>query len=400
MNKLPANFCIAPFTQHTTHPTKSFSPCPYLGGTVWDKQYPSIIDQWTSDDLEILRQDFLENKKNQICFRCWNEEKNNKKSLRLRLFDPINLTSDYNYVNTPGFINDTIKSIDNKTYTKSPRVLTIKNGNLCNAKCRVCHPGDSSRWIEDANKLYKLTGKKFYQINQETTNWSDSQIDEILQLSQNLVRLELFGGEPTYNKKIEGLLNRIIESGNNKNITLYINTNGSVNFIERIPNIHKFKQIEIGVSFDGYDDIFSYIRHGLDFDEVVKNVKTWQTYFKEHNTDFWIDSISTVSVFNVFYLPELKQKIMEFLPLSPYWNLLIAPAYLSIQNMPQLLKDKTIEKLANDPDFSELINVMNQPADNVQWNKFLEITSSLDLIRNENFKNTFPELAQILYTSK
>jgi organic radical activating enzyme len=387
---LPANFCVAPFLQHTTHPNGSCSPCPYLGGTTWPGDSSNILEQWSSKKLEALRTEFLNNQKSSICERCWHEESNNKRSLRLRLFDPVNQTSDYSF----GKIEIIKQQLDN--YHAGPIVLTIKNGNLCNAKCRVCHPNDSSRWIEDANKLAELTGKKYYNLNQPETNWTDAQLDEIVSLSSNLVRLELFGGEPTYNKKVAELLNRLADTGLSKNITLYINTNGSVNIPDRLPVVTKFKDIELGVSLDGVGAHFNYIRHGADYNKVIENIRSSQVFFAQTNTKFWIDSISTVSILNVYYLPELKQAVKEILPLAPFWNLLVNPPHLFIKNMPEHVKLAVIKKLGQDEDFQELISVIQQPAEMQYWSQFLEITQGLDNIRNENFNDTFPEFAKII----
>lgn len=394
---LPNNFCVAPFIQCTTHPSRSFSPCPYLGGTVWGKSDRHILEQWTSADLESLRQDFLANKQSPICQRCWHEESNNKKSLRLRLFDPINCTTDYpSVINTDNFTSTIIKKVESKEYLNGPEVLTIKNGNVCNAKCRVCHPGDSSRWHADSIKLKEITGKEYYSLNQVEKNWTDEQLDEIVKLSANLKRLELFGGEPIYNKQVHKLLERIVASGHSQHIIIYINTNGSVNLVEKIPCIKDFKTVEIGVSIDGVGSHFDYIRHGIDYKTVKQNVLLWQEYFKEHKVNYFIDSISTVEILNVFYLPELKAAVKEILPLSPFWNLLVDPAYLFIKNMPDPIKAAVINKLSVDPEFNDLISVIKQPADLEEWNKFLEITQALDSIRGENFKTTFPEFASLV----
>lgn len=397
MSNLPENFCVAPFLQLTTHPTKSFSPCPYLGGTTWNKVYDTISDRWTSEDLELLRQDFLNNKKPDICNRCWHEEDHNKKSLRLRLFDPTTRSSDYSVINNTTVISELINGLDDQTYLNSPRILTIKNGNVCNAKCRVCHPNDSSRWISDASRLKDILGKQYYAINQNENNWSDIQIEEIFELSKNLVRLELFGGEPLYNKKVLQLLERIATSGHSHNLTLYINTNGSVNLIKQIPSISKFKEVEIGVSIDDLGKRFEYIRHGVEFADVINNIKSWQHYFADKKTKFFIDSITTVSIFNVMYLPEIKDAVKKLLPQAPFWNLLIHPDHLFIKNMPTHVKEKVIARLSTDPEeFDDLINVINQPADSVAWDKFLEITNALDSIRKENFALTFPELSRAI----
>jgi len=386
---------VAPFIQCTTHPSTSFSPCPYLGGTVWNHEQQNIISQWQSRDLQQLRQSFIDDKQSPICNRCWHEESNNKRSLRLRLFDPINHTSDYSFINGSEYAATLIQSVNNQSYLKGPEVLTIKNGNVCNAKCRVCHPHDSSRWAEDAEKLSLITGKKYYPIGVKEKNWSDKQLDEILELSRNLKRLELFGGEPMYNKQVHRLLKRIVDQGDAKHIILYINTNGSVDIIDRIPFISEFAEIEIGVSIDGVGQHFNYIRHGLDYDTVKQNVINWRNYFEKAKIKYSIDSISTVNILNVYYLPELKAAVKEILPLAPFWNLLVEPNYLFIKNMPDKVKSAVIAKLSNDLEFEDLISVIQQPEDPEQWQRFLTFTTGLDQIRQESFDRTFPEFAAI-----
>lgn len=397
MTCLPENFCVAPFVQLTTHPTGSFSPCPYLGGTVWKHQYTSIVEQWRSEDLEQLRTDFVNNKQNAICNRCWHEEHNGKLSLRKRLYNPATKHSDYDVINHGSLIADLIDGLADKKYLASIPILTIKNGNLCNAKCRICHPGDSSRWaIEDASKLQQITGQTFYNVNQIERNWTDQQIEEIFELAQtNLKRLELFGGEPFYNKKVMALLNRIVDSGRAQHISLYVNTNGSVDFVQKNPCLAHFKEVEIGVSIDDLGHRFNYQRHGLDYDTVIHNVRTWQKFFESHGTKYFIDSITTVSVFNIWHLPEIKQAIRQILPQAPYWNLLINPDFLFVKNLPTAFKQEVIAKLSADrSEFADLINVIQQPQDEQAWNRFKTVTQNLDLIRNEKVEQIFPELAK------
>ena len=393
----PKNFCIAPFVQHTTHPSGSFSPCPYLGGTTWTKKYETILEQWQSSDLEQLRSDFLADRQSKICSRCWHEEAHGKRSLRLRMFNPVDNTSDYHYIQQHNFINELETVISDGSYLSGPQVLTIKNGNICNAKCRSCHPGDSSRWIDDANKLADITGKKYYSVTQQERNWSDVQLEEILQLSPHLVKLELFGGEPTYNKSVHQLIKQIVAQDDSAHITLYINTNGSVDFLEKLPEIMQFKELEIGVSIDGVGQQFEYIRHGVDYATVQKNIKRWQEQLTAAGMRFFIDSITTVSILNVYYLPEIKQAVQNMLPLSPYWNMLINPPHLFIANMPDAVKAVVAEKLSADPEFADVVNIMMQPGNATHWQEFLTITLALDQIRSESFDTTFSDFAKILH---
>jgi MoaA/NifB/PqqE/SkfB family radical SAM enzyme len=400
MHELPKNFCIAPFTQVTTHPNGSFSPCPYLGGTAWSKQYPSITKRFQGEDLENLRSQFLSNQQSSVCERCWHEERNNKKSLRLRLYDPVNKTSDYSVINNSSVVSDLTQGLPTKKYLTDLKILTIKNGNVCNAKCRVCHPGDSSRWaIEDAVKLKQILGQEIYNTNSVERNWTDQQCDEIFEISKTLVRLELFGGEPLYNKKVLKLLDRIAEAGHSANINLYINTNGSVDLIRQVPRITEFKEVEIGVSLDDVDARFNYQRHGLDYNQAVENVKRWQEHFTKSTTPLYIDSITTVSVYNVWYLPEIKESVQKILPQSPFWNLLVNPDHLFIKNLPDYVKQQVIKKLESDTEFEEIVNVMSQARDSTAWSKFIQVRDALDTIRNENFQQVFPELAALIDAS-
>lgn len=314
------------------------------------------------------------------------------------MLDPVNSTSDYSFIDPNTYINELLNKINSRDYLSGPEVLTIKNGNICNAKCRVCHPGDSSRWIADSAKLKQLTGKEYYAIDQSEKNWSDAQLDEILNIASGLKRLELFGGEPMYNKKVFALLEKLVSTGHSSHITLYINTNGSVNIVDKIPNIKYFHKVEIGVSIDGIASHFEYIRHGLKYEVVKNNIAIWKKYFQEHNVTYFIDCICTVEILNIFYLPEIKSTIMDMLPLSPYWNLLVDPAYLFIKNMPDDVKMAVIEKLSQDnEEFEDLINIIKQPSDLNEWEKFLEVTGALDQIRIESFEKTFPEFAKLIF---
>ena len=88
---------------------------------------------------------------------------------------------------------------------------------------------------------------------------------------------------------------------------------------------------------------------------------------------------------------------MEFLPLSPFWNLLVEPKHLFIKNMPDYVKVSVIDKLQDDPEeFGDLINIIKQPEDLSEWDKFLEINQALDVIRGESFNKTFPEFSNLI----
>jgi hypothetical protein len=347
-----------------------------LGGTTW-KTDKSILEMWQGQELESLRESFLNNEKKSICNRCWQEEFIGKDSLRLRMLKEY--------------------TVDFKNYKSSPKILSIKNGNICNAKCRSCHPEDSTPWIQDANKLHQITKKNFYSLNYEPNNWSDDQVTEIIKLLPHLERLELYGGEPLYNKKVIQILQSAIDSGESQHITLYVNTNGSVNLIDKLPNIKFFKHFDICVSIDALDEQFFYVRHPLNYNEVVKNIKQWQKYFHINKVSYSMKPIVTVSILNILSLPEIKKRLTELFKIEPFWILLTNPSHLCISNLPEETKKYVIDKLNVDDNFNDLINFMQQNKFQEQsFRDFFEIIDGMDKIRNENFSKTFPELFNLL----
>ena len=58
---------------------------------------------------------------------------------------------------------------------------------------------------------------------------SDDEYADIVDHSEHIQKIELYGGEPFYNKKNKTqLIDKIIKKGTSKNITLYFNTNCTV----------------------------------------------------------------------------------------------------------------------------------------------------------------------------
>jgi len=203
---LPENFCSAPFVQLQTSHYNRCGPCPHTAN-LWQVK-GTIADKWKSKELENLRTSFLENKQNPQCKRCWKEEEAGKKSLRLRLSEHKGSK------NTKKIFE---KYIETKKYLEYPRVLTLIPGNECNLACPSCSGGFSSKW----NSLIE-NGK--YEIQSIEPNWnlSDADYQDIVDNSEKLQKIELFGGEPFLNKRNRKLLiDKLIEKGTSKKITIY-----------------------------------------------------------------------------------------------------------------------------------------------------------------------------------
>jgi radical SAM protein with 4Fe4S-binding SPASM domain len=385
------NFCLAPFTQITYTPLGSASPCPYLGGEAWKFGNKSISEIWESQEFESLRSAFHANEKNPTCTRCWREEDQGKQSAR-----KLTLVN-YRY-------RDNLLGLVDAGYKSGPQQINLRVGNLCNLRCRTCSSVSSV--------TYAIEGRH-YEINNDLdttvyTNYpnvfefSNQQIDEIFAASSNLKRLEFYGGEPILDRPIMRLLQLLIDSGQSQNITLFYNTNG----ITRPTNKHidlwkQFKNLEFNLSIDGIREQFTYIRHPGNWETALENMEYLRNKIpalcRIPASTF---VICTVSIFNVFYLPEI---IKEFDSLGLDWflNIVTHPKYYDIKNLPEPVKEEVIKKLLtikNQKEITPIINILKLPSESEPWQQFKFWTKEKDEYRGEAFKNVFPEFYNLIKT--
>ena len=373
---LSKTFCPAPFIQLQISHGNKFGPCPYTA-SCWSKTNSDIKDKWQSPELDKLRKNLLNNNKDEICKRCWNEEDANKKSLRLRLLQ----------FKHAGNLHAKVfkKFIEEKKYVDYPKILTLIPGNECNLSCPSCSPKFSSKW----NSLLNQNDYNGFQKKVDNWNLTDEQYQEIVNNSEKLQKIELFGGEPFLNKKNRvNLVEKLIKKGTSKNITLYFNTNGTIyddDFIQKIAK--NFKFVEIRLSVDGTKNHFEYLRYGAKFSQVTKNA---EKFSKLANSN--LECICTVSVFNVFYLHLYDDFFMKK-NWPVYYNIANTPKYLEIYNIPEPVKNN----LKFDEKFNDVKNYMtNRKCDNNEWQKFIKYTQILEKNRGLSFKNTFSEFYDLV----
>ena len=382
------NFCIAPFTQLTFSPTGVYSPCPEIGGRAWTDPSASPIAMWTSDEYNALRESFGNNEKNPICNRCWGQEEHKNQSLRKRLL-------------TQGgtFKKGQLLEFVNEGYKEGPIQMNLMTSNKCNLRCRICR-ASSSVTFNAEGRVYeeRLKRKTIYTSSAPKPEvFSTDQINEIYRLSNNLQRIEFYGGEPLLDEPTLRLLERLVESGKSKNIVLFYNTNGTVKpTAQQFELWNKFKGIEFNFSIDDIGDRFTYNRHPGKWDEVLDTVRVVKTYPWQVPTKFL--SICTVGALNVYYLPEILEEL-ERLELPSFLNNVFAPSYYCIEHLPAPVKEKIVQKLLTYKDRSKVqfvINMLQSTEDLTNWNSFKYWTREKDAYRKESFAKVCPEYYEII----
>lgn len=384
------NFCIAPFTQITYGPLNSASPCAYLGGDSWRFDDKSTLkDIWLSPEYEMLRDSFKDNLKDIKCTRCWNEEDHSKQSAR-----KIHLVS-FKY-------KDNMIDCVNGNYKLGPRQINLRVGNICNLRCRPCNSQSSVTYAVEGKHYEKTNNlsQTFYTKYSSPFEFTDIQIDNIFSMSKNLRKIQFYGGEPLLDKPTLRLLEKLIDSGQSKHITLYYNTNGITVPSEKHLELWKhFEKLEFNFSIDAIGDQFTYIRHPGKWQELLDNVRFINNDLSNQiNIPVENTIICTVQTLNVFYLPEIIE-FFEHLKLSYFLNLVTSPKYYDIRNIPTEVKNHVIEKLSTlhqNAQIVSIISILKTDYDPKIWQEFVFWTKQKDAYRKESLDKTFPEFYELI----
>jgi MoaA/NifB/PqqE/SkfB family radical SAM enzyme len=389
-----SSICMYPFMNMMVTANGKYKPCCKWSEVLTDHgkelQAPenTLLDAWNSDEMKQLRVDFLDGKMPAKCAVCWNEEKSGIQSMR---YDSFNYGVDANNLNAIPF----------------PIRLDIYPSNVCNLKCRICSPEYSNRWIEEARDTLGIDEEVHLNLTRENQ-------DQIEKWLPNIVEIGLFGGEPLFLKECYALMEKCVELGYSKNITLLINTNGSIYSKKLIDIFSKFKKTHLNFSIDDIEERFEYQRKGGKWHHTLENIKKYLTSGGTSHKDIIECKICcTVSSLNIFYLPEIFELISnEFPGMAVYLNFLHGPYSLSAKNLPLAVKSIIKNRLIKNKKFLDiqfdakqtrtLENIIDflDLESNIPFSEFFNEIQRGDKYRNESFENTFPEFWEIIKSYK
>jgi hypothetical protein len=370
--------------------------------------------------LQELRRSMLNGEKHDLCKLCWDEES-------------LGLTSKRQH--QQHIYSDTLqKIIDHQDLSGNINVdefpiqyLDSRLGNLCNMKCRMCGPGDSSLWLEEIYELgtssfkfgkidnpydiekvsgvYKIKSDDFQYYNSDKFN---NDIEKIL---LTVTRIYFTGGEPLINKKHYEILNYCIKNNLAKNITLEYNTNGTTLNKALLDQWKNFASVNVCFSIDGIGDIANYIRYPSKWQVIQQNMHDLD------NADIpnlYCNTNATINIFNVKHFLEMldwyhNSKFKRFSPMLE-WHRLVGPEFLNVQILPEQTK-KEITSLYDDyiskssiPGIKEhiysIIDYMNETDSARHITRAKEMIRALDKSRDQDLANFVPWLAESLNYTK
>ena len=213
------SFCILPFTHLATHPDGKVTPC--CESKLWSSDGTNNLllgksdlqSIRTSKNFNKLRNDMLSGRLNKSCNFCYDREKAGLDSKRTR----ENIKYDIDYSNIENYKSLPLESIE------------LRLGNICNAKCVICHPFASSKWNEDITDEIRAIDESYNKAIIENTWFRDNDFyNSLLEKSDQIKHIWFNGGEPLLIKEHLAFLNKLLELNITQNIELEYHTNGTL----------------------------------------------------------------------------------------------------------------------------------------------------------------------------
>jgi len=330
--KTNKNFCVVPWTNFeifTNGDIKTCSAGKEKFGNVNETDIMEILTK--NPTLKRIKTNMLNDRPDSNCIECQHRSINEENFSYLRDHYNSKLTKeDVDYENIENF---------------DMRFIDLHWSNVCNLKCVMCGP-DQSSLIAKAENVFISPVKKE----------NIEKINQMVIKNQTLIKeIYMSGGEPFYIPYNHALLKQIT----NKDIPIRINTNMHWKPNNKLFQILKtFNNVQLTMSADALYDKFNYIRNGSNWNTFIENLQ-----FVKQNTNFdirvnmifsVINAIDICNLIKFFYFEEQIQDITI--------NTLHEPKEIDSRNYPINKKKKIVN------DIKELLNTISSKHTNLRSN--------------------------------
>ena len=386
-------------------------------GAVMNLQTSTLSEVWNSDYMKSVRLQMLNNQIPVSCTKCFAEETNGIVSKRqwetVVWKERLDLDAIVSKTASDGSLPINIPYFD------------LRLGNLCQLKCIMCSPHDSSSWIKDWKiqlpkyKTIELKQDQHWDIDFDYTWYKKGGfLEEMRQQAHNIQELYFAGGEPLLIPEHYKILEFMVETGAAKTCVVRYNSNG-LELPEKLFDLwNHFKEVKFNFSVDAVGERNDYIRYPSKWNDVVANLKR----LDDTPDNITVNIACAVQLLNVLNVPDLVhwKESMNFkkINLPPYGagligtHLVYLPSYLNVRVLPKYLKDK-VAKQVDYFCFRQARNFefQNNPYGFKRWQglvqymmaedwshkipMLLDYLSVTDAHRGTDFRNIFPELESL-----
>ena len=376
-----ASHCIYPWINSVIMNQGKLDPCClYKSTDTANIKNVSLDEYYMSAPMVELREQFRQGKYDPGCDKCWKNESAGVLSMRQQA--KFKLKDIYYQID---YSQDSVENL---------HMLDLKLGNTCNLSCRICNGRASIKIAEEELAHNRITHQQFIELK-ESTQWSESESfqRQLLSIAKNLTHLDIYGGEPLMSKAHFNFLKALIDLGVADKIKIDYNSNGTVYSDKFFEYWQHFKEVKISFSIDDTGKRFELERNGALWDTVCNNISRFNSM---QSNKFITDVFPTVSILNVYYLPELLDWIQsQNFSQPPSFNTLNDPSHYAINNLPMHVKTIVTDKLSPYDVLLPVVNYMNQSGRNFidEAKKYIR---RADFERSQSFATSHPEFANII----
>jgi len=363
------HICFHPWAGIDINAQQEFKPCCKI-----DESFGNTLEEYLNNpELANMKEQFLKGNKPVECQRCWQDEDAGLASKRQLDWEQVY----------------------NKQVPKDVgiRVAMLTFGNSCNLKCRTCGSFASSSWIKEEKKLFPE-----HTIYPHNSYYKDINYQsEIAEIAKKVTYVYIAGGEPFLSTDLKyhsDFLDLLLDRA--EQISLKYITNCTVTPSDEMwEKFKRFKNIEFHLSIDGVGSVYEYTRYPANWEKVLENIKRYQS-LANSTPNFKISIGHTVSVLNVYYLPDfliwcLKNKLGK-----PYLGMVYEEPHYNIRNLPLEIKNIIKDRLRL-YSVNEVVSFMQEKDDQPeQFRKFLKYTQILDQERKSTMEQSLPEFYNML----
>lgn len=380
-----------------------------------------IADAWNNDELKETRGKMLAGEQVEACRVCYYRESIGKTSNRQHSLN------EWSWLLGKDQLDALFERAKNNEYVVDvpPVYLDLRLGSICNLKCRMCNPWNSTQIAKEHFELYdnnegyrtlwhKKAGNNPIYLK-EKNEWYESNVlwDEIISMIPSLRKVYMTGGEPTLVEGNFKFMEKVIELGYQDKIILFFNmncTNVNKRFLELI---RKFKTVKINASLDGVGAANDYIRYPSKWPQVAEN---FERLAQEPNVELRVSPCLTVynaleSEKIFYYIDEVRKKYnrsigMDYLMNSGLdsLNSTILPFDVRQEALTRVLQLGKNVDLMREPgvqdSFNGLVGILSSPQDanaGQLIDEFKVYTEALDASRDQRLAEVFPEVYKALY---
>ena len=397
-------FCNLPWIHLHSTPEGAATPCCISASCstqtgMGDTKKQRLMELVNSPKMKQLRLDMLDGKRNDECTICYNQEDVGIHSNRLSslFMHPKAIDDACNFTNDDGSLEHF-----------NMRYFDVRFSNICNFKCRSCGQEYSTQWEQEnsranvpwAREIPKNNNKEFLQ--------------DIIDQIPNMELAYFAGGEPLITEQHYILLEEMIRQKKTDIVLRYSTNLSNLKFKNKdlIDLWRHFDQnIELYASIDHVKERAEYIRHGTDWGEVESNL----LLVKQH-ANIEVSMNTVLTLFNYLTIDQFYGYLIDkglYSKSDGVYQLYNTahPKYVSIRTLPTEYKQQGKESVArtialmHEKEFRE--DHIQQLEDTNLWvdvehnweeekEAFKNEINRVDLLRGEDFRKTFPELAPLM----